>query len=178
MDCHSLRHRRWTPPMSNLHSKLSLPVSYAHLLLLLNFILRWRVDIYRIVSSKSLESSTSQIEPPKTSINVGPTVDSNANQGSKCCWFSSFLHCPTLSAFRQQWCRLDSYGRHLLTLFQEQVLGMYKYIAISSGLFLFIYNIMILITFYPERPKFWKCQSDMAIWLITLSPKAPAPSAM
>ena len=43
------------------------------------------IDIYRIVSSKSLESSTSNIEPPKSSINVGPTVDSNANQGSKCC---------------------------------------------------------------------------------------------
>ncbi|PPQ67651.1 hypothetical protein CVT25_012679 [Psilocybe cyanescens] len=42
-------------------------------------------DIYRIVSSKSLESSTSNIEPPKASINVGPTVDSNASQGSKCC---------------------------------------------------------------------------------------------
>ena len=54
------------------------------------------VDIYRIVSSKSLESSTSNIEPPKTSINVGPTVDSNANQGSKCCWFGYFLHCPLL----------------------------------------------------------------------------------
>jgi len=42
-------------------------------------------DIYRIVSSKSLESSTTNIEPPKDSISVGPTVDSNANQGSKCC---------------------------------------------------------------------------------------------
>ncbi|KAF8968232.1 ras family-domain-containing protein [Flammula alnicola] len=42
-------------------------------------------DIYRIVSNKSLESSTSNIEPPKASINVGPTVDSNANQGGKCC---------------------------------------------------------------------------------------------
>ncbi|KAF8177621.1 ras family-domain-containing protein [Pholiota molesta] len=42
-------------------------------------------DIYRIVSSKSLESSTSNIEPPKASISVGPTVDSNSAQGSKCC---------------------------------------------------------------------------------------------
>jgi len=42
-------------------------------------------DIYRIVSSKSLESSTTNIEPPKESISVGPSVDSNANQGSKCC---------------------------------------------------------------------------------------------
>ncbi|CAA7260867.1 hypothetical protein NLJ89_g486 [Agrocybe chaxingu] len=42
-------------------------------------------DIYRIVSSKSLESSTSNIEPPKASISVGPSVDSNANQGGKCC---------------------------------------------------------------------------------------------
>ncbi|KAF8228647.1 ras-domain-containing protein [Tricholoma matsutake] len=42
-------------------------------------------DIYRIVSSKSLESSSTNIEPPKESISVGPSVDSNANQGSKCC---------------------------------------------------------------------------------------------
>ncbi|KAF5387144.1 hypothetical protein D9615_001997 [Tricholomella constricta] len=42
-------------------------------------------DIYRIVSSKSLESSTTNIEPPKESISVGHSVDSNANQGSKCC---------------------------------------------------------------------------------------------
>ncbi|KAG6918571.1 hypothetical protein DXG01_013372 [Tephrocybe rancida] len=37
-------------------------------------------DIYRIVSSKSLESSTTNIEPPKESISVGHSVDSNANQ--------------------------------------------------------------------------------------------------
>jgi len=42
-------------------------------------------DIYRIVSSKSLESSSTNIEPPKESISVGPSVDSNANQSSKCC---------------------------------------------------------------------------------------------
>ncbi|KAF8894795.1 P-loop containing nucleoside triphosphate hydrolase protein [Infundibulicybe gibba] len=42
-------------------------------------------DIYRIVSSKSLESSTTNIEPPKDSISVGPSVDANANQSSKCC---------------------------------------------------------------------------------------------
>ncbi|PPQ66026.1 hypothetical protein CVT26_010782 [Gymnopilus dilepis] len=42
-------------------------------------------DIYRIVSSKSLESSTSNIEPPKASISVGPSTDSNAQQGGKCC---------------------------------------------------------------------------------------------
>lgn len=42
-------------------------------------------DIYRIVSSKSLESSTTNIEPPKESIRVGPTVDSNANQAGKGC---------------------------------------------------------------------------------------------
>ena len=64
--------------------------------LLSNFILRWRVDIYRIVSSKTLESSTSDIAPPKSSINVGPSVDSNANQGSKCCWFCSVPTCPLL----------------------------------------------------------------------------------
>ncbi|KAG6864413.1 Ras- protein Rab-11A [Blastosporella zonata] len=42
-------------------------------------------DIYRIVSSKSLESSSTNIEPPKESISVGHSVDSNANQGTKCC---------------------------------------------------------------------------------------------
>lgn len=42
-------------------------------------------DIFRIVSSKSLESSSNNIEPPKDSISVGPTVDSNANQSGKCC---------------------------------------------------------------------------------------------
>jgi len=42
-------------------------------------------DIYRIVSSKSLESSTNNIEPPKDSISVGPSVDSTAAQSSKCC---------------------------------------------------------------------------------------------
>ncbi|KAF9528209.1 ras family-domain-containing protein [Crepidotus variabilis] len=42
-------------------------------------------NIYRIVSSKTLESNTSNIEPPKTSINVGPSVDSNDQQGNKCC---------------------------------------------------------------------------------------------
>jgi Ras family len=44
------------------------------------------VDIYRMVSSKSIEPSTSNIEPPRSRINVGPSVDSTANQGSKCCW--------------------------------------------------------------------------------------------
>jgi len=42
-------------------------------------------DIYRIVSAKSLESSTSNIEPPKESISVGITQDNNNQQGSKCC---------------------------------------------------------------------------------------------
>jgi Ras-related protein Rab-11A len=42
-------------------------------------------DIYRIVSDKTLESSKSNIEPPKASISVGPTVDSNVNTGGKCC---------------------------------------------------------------------------------------------
>ncbi|KAG6860731.1 Ras- protein Rab-11A [Termitomyces sp. Mi166 len=42
-------------------------------------------DIYRIVSSKSLESSTTNIEPPKESISVGHSVDNSANQGGKCC---------------------------------------------------------------------------------------------
>jgi len=42
-------------------------------------------DIYRIVSSKSLESSTSNIEPPKESFSVVPSVDNKTNQGGKCC---------------------------------------------------------------------------------------------
>ncbi|KAK1217501.1 Rab GTPase ypt31 [Marasmius sp. AFHP31] len=42
-------------------------------------------DIYRIVSSKSLESSSNPVEAPGPSISVGPSVDTNAQQGSKCC---------------------------------------------------------------------------------------------
>lgn len=48
---------------------------------LLNFV----IDIYRIVSAKSLESSTSNIEPPKESISVGVSQDNNNQQGNKCC---------------------------------------------------------------------------------------------
>ncbi|TFY59530.1 hypothetical protein EVJ58_g5714 [Rhodofomes roseus] len=43
-------------------------------------------DIYRIVSSKSLEQSADPIKPSAgDSITVAPSVDTNANQGSKCC---------------------------------------------------------------------------------------------
>ncbi|KXN91977.1 Ras-related protein Rab-11A [Leucoagaricus sp. SymC.cos] len=42
-------------------------------------------DIYRIVSAKSLESSTSNIEPPKETVSVGETRENNNQQGSKCC---------------------------------------------------------------------------------------------
>ncbi|EKM83146.1 hypothetical protein AGABI1DRAFT_82815 [Agaricus bisporus var. burnettii JB137-S8] len=42
-------------------------------------------DIYRIVSAKSLESSTSNIEPPKESISVGITQDTKQQQGKTCC---------------------------------------------------------------------------------------------
>ncbi|KAH9842956.1 GTPase [Rhodofomes roseus] len=43
-------------------------------------------DIYRIVSSKSLEQSADPIKPSAgDSITVAPSVDANANQGSKCC---------------------------------------------------------------------------------------------
>ncbi|KAJ7649180.1 ras-domain-containing protein [Mycena rosella] len=42
-------------------------------------------DIYRIVSSKSLEQSNNPIDAPGPSISVGPSVDNNAAQGSKCC---------------------------------------------------------------------------------------------
>ncbi|OBZ75410.1 Ras-related protein Rab-11A [Grifola frondosa] len=43
-------------------------------------------DIYRIVSSKSLEPSVDLIKPPTgDSITVSPSVDASANQGGKCC---------------------------------------------------------------------------------------------
>ncbi|CCM05777.1 uncharacterized protein FIBRA_08010 [Fibroporia radiculosa] len=43
-------------------------------------------DIYRIVSSKSLEQSSDPIKPSSgDSITVAPSVDSNTNQNSKCC---------------------------------------------------------------------------------------------
>ncbi|KAJ6513837.1 ras family-domain-containing protein [Mycena polygramma] len=42
-------------------------------------------DIYRIVSSKSLEQSNNPVDAPGPSISVGPSVDNNAAQGSKCC---------------------------------------------------------------------------------------------
>ncbi|KAJ7491159.1 ras family-domain-containing protein [Mycena latifolia] len=42
-------------------------------------------DIYRIVSSKSLEQSNNPIDAPGPSISVGPSVDNNAQQASKCC---------------------------------------------------------------------------------------------
>ncbi|KAI4524937.1 GTPase [Schizophyllum commune] len=41
-------------------------------------------DIYRIVSSKSLESSANPIEPPNSSVTVSATVDPTP-QGNKCC---------------------------------------------------------------------------------------------
>ncbi|OSX64873.1 hypothetical protein POSPLADRAFT_1038832 [Postia placenta MAD-698-R-SB12] len=43
-------------------------------------------DIYRIVSSKSLEQSSDPIKPSTgDSITVSPSVDASSNQGSKCC---------------------------------------------------------------------------------------------
>ncbi|EMD34366.1 hypothetical protein CERSUDRAFT_117145 [Gelatoporia subvermispora B] len=43
-------------------------------------------DIYRIVSSKSLEQSADPIKPPTgDSITVSPSVDTNQQQGGKCC---------------------------------------------------------------------------------------------
>ena len=56
------------------------------LLIIKPYVDKRHVDIYRIVSSKSIEPSTSNIEPPRSSINVGPSVNSTATQGSKCCW--------------------------------------------------------------------------------------------
>jgi len=43
-------------------------------------------DIYRIVSSKSLEQSADPIKPPTgDSITVSPSVDANTQQSGKCC---------------------------------------------------------------------------------------------
>jgi len=43
-------------------------------------------DIYRIVSSKSLEQSADPIKPPTgDSITVTPSVDANTNKSSNCC---------------------------------------------------------------------------------------------
>ncbi|KAI0927921.1 Ras- protein Rab-11B [Taiwanofungus camphoratus] len=43
-------------------------------------------DIYRIVSSKSLEQSADPIKPPTgDSITVSPSVDANSGQSGKCC---------------------------------------------------------------------------------------------
>ncbi|KAI4518180.1 ras family-domain-containing protein [Schizophyllum commune] len=43
-------------------------------------------DIYRIVSSRTLESSANPIEAPSgNTVSVGPSVDSNAKQGNGCC---------------------------------------------------------------------------------------------
>ncbi|KIY62515.1 ras-domain-containing protein [Cylindrobasidium torrendii FP15055 ss-10] len=42
-------------------------------------------DIYRIVSSKTLESSNNPVEAPGPSVNIGSSVDPQAAQGSKCC---------------------------------------------------------------------------------------------
>ncbi|KAF7294668.1 Gtp-binding protein ypt3 [Mycena indigotica] len=42
-------------------------------------------DIYRIVSSKSLEQSNNTVDLPNNSVSVGPSVDSTAQPASKCC---------------------------------------------------------------------------------------------
>jgi Ras-related protein Rab-11A len=42
-------------------------------------------DIYRIVSSKSLEQSADPIRPPTDTFKVTPSEDPATNQGSKCC---------------------------------------------------------------------------------------------
>jgi len=42
-------------------------------------------DIYRIVSSKSLEQSADLIKPSSETITVSQTVDPNSNQAGKCC---------------------------------------------------------------------------------------------
>ncbi|KAL1746513.1 ras family-domain-containing protein [Schizophyllum fasciatum] len=43
-------------------------------------------DIYRIVSSRTLESSANPIEAPSgNTVSVGPSVDASAKQGNGCC---------------------------------------------------------------------------------------------
>ena len=47
---------------------------------------RCELDIYRIVSSKSLEQSEDPIKPTTgDTITVSHSVDTPANQGGKCC---------------------------------------------------------------------------------------------
>jgi len=42
-------------------------------------------DVYRIVSSKSLEQSNDPIRPPTDTLTVTPSVDPQTTQSSKCC---------------------------------------------------------------------------------------------
>jgi len=42
-------------------------------------------DVYRIVSSKSLEQSHDPIKPPTDTFTVSPSVDTKSNQGGQCC---------------------------------------------------------------------------------------------
>ena len=42
-------------------------------------------DIYRIVSSKSLDNTPGPVDVPKSGITVGPSVENNNAQGGKCC---------------------------------------------------------------------------------------------
>ncbi|KAF7793764.1 hypothetical protein EIP86_004884 [Pleurotus ostreatoroseus] len=85
-DCRSSRLRRWTPRTSSRHSRRFSRVSC--------FGSEWRMlvtdcvtlDIYRIVSSKSLEQSADPIKPSTgDNILVTPSVDPQANQSGKCC---------------------------------------------------------------------------------------------
>lgn len=61
----------------------------SHFFLILNRL--YLLDIYRIVSSKSLEQSSDPIKPSSgDTITVSHSVDPNNNQASKCCWTSIF----------------------------------------------------------------------------------------
>jgi hypothetical protein len=83
----SSRLPHWTPRTSSLPSRPSSPVSRAYTLPPPVAANADAADIYRIVSSKSLESSGDVIKPSGgETILVAPTADDGgAKQGSKCC---------------------------------------------------------------------------------------------
>ena len=69
--------------MSKELSKLSLKVGFLPPLIISGRLTNW-TEIYRIVSNKKLETTEDPFKP-SASISVAPTVDSNANPGTKCC---------------------------------------------------------------------------------------------
>ena len=85
--CRSSRRLRWTHPTSSPPSRPSSPVRSPLLVLTPGAMaLTPASDIYRIVSSKSLEQSEDPIKPTTgDTIHVGPSVETPASSGGKCC---------------------------------------------------------------------------------------------